>query len=149
MNIPLLAGSLFAIFGIYLLGRALSDYQKAVASLECPGVEGLLTGLRLWGKRNIDGEMQDAEKLIVGYEYKFKGGQVSGEYHHHTHWCIQKRLNSPEAILPIATWWFIVIRRLLMSLCWCLAREKTSLTVIVFLVGWVWLLVWWLRCWVF
>jgi hypothetical protein len=62
MNIPLLAGSLFAIFGIYLLGRALSDYKKAVASLE----------------RNIDGEMQDTEKLIVAYEYEFKGSQHSG-----------------------------------------------------------------------
>jgi len=78
MNIPLLAGSLFAIFGIYLLGRALSDYKKAVASLEWPGVEGQLTDLRLWGKRNIDGEMQDTEKLIVAYEYEFKGSQHSG-----------------------------------------------------------------------
>jgi hypothetical protein len=78
MNIPLLAGSLLAIFGIFLLYRALSDYKKSVASLEWPGVEGRLTDLRLWGKRNIDGEMQDAEKLIVGYEYEFKGGQYKG-----------------------------------------------------------------------
>ena len=78
MIIALLAGFLFAIFGIYLLGRALSDYKKAVASLEWPGVEGRLTDLRLWGKRNVDGEMQDAEKLIVAYEYEFKGSQYKG-----------------------------------------------------------------------
>ena len=67
MIIALLAGFLFAIFGIYLLGRALSDYKKAVASLEWPGVEGQLTDLRLWGKRNIDGEMQDTETLTAAY----------------------------------------------------------------------------------
>lgn len=73
MNIPLLAGSAFAIFGIFLLVRAVGDYKKAQVSLAWPETRGRLTDVRLWGKRNIDGEMRDTEKLIVEYEYQVTG----------------------------------------------------------------------------
>lgn len=78
MNIPFLAGSAFAIFGIYLFGRAVRDYGKARASQEWPATKGRLTDVRLWGTRNIDGEIKDTEKLIVEYEYQVNGLKYTG-----------------------------------------------------------------------
>jgi len=78
MNIPLLAGSVFALFGVYLLGHAIASYKSAVASQSWPTTDGQLTDLRLWGKRNIDGEMKDAEKLAVEYRYEINGLKYTG-----------------------------------------------------------------------
>ena len=75
MNMPFLAGLIFLIFDIYLVGRALGDFKKATISLECPDVGGRLTDLQLWNKHNIDRERHDSEKFIVGYEFELKGGQ--------------------------------------------------------------------------
>lgn len=69
MNIPLLAGTAFSLFGIYLLVYAIKNYKRAVASQHWPKVSGKLVSVDLWGTRNIDGEMKDADRLSVAYEY--------------------------------------------------------------------------------
>ncbi|MCP9291970.1 DUF3592 domain-containing protein [Gracilimonas sediminicola] len=69
MNLPLGAGLAFSLLGIYLLIYALRNHKKALASQNWPKVSGKLVSINLWGKRNIDGQMIDADKLSVKYDY--------------------------------------------------------------------------------
>ncbi|MBE9048494.1 DUF3592 domain-containing protein [Pleurocapsales cyanobacterium LEGE 10410] len=78
MNIPLIVGSVLALFGVYMLRHAIASYKYAVASLSWPTTDGHLEDVRLWGKRNIGGEMKDAEKLSVEYSYEINGLNYSG-----------------------------------------------------------------------
>ncbi|MEX2527859.1 MAG: DUF3592 domain-containing protein [Gemmatimonadota bacterium] len=43
-----------------------------------PGVQGQLIEVRLWGKRNIGGQMVEAEKLAVEYQYQVRGQKHIG-----------------------------------------------------------------------
>lgn len=56
----------------------MTNYKNALASESWPSVNGRLTDVRLWGKRRIDGEMKEAEKLIVEYEYEIDGLKYTG-----------------------------------------------------------------------
>lgn len=78
MNIPIIAGLVLALFGVYMLRRAITRYKNAVASHLWPTTNGHLADVRLWGKRNIDGEMKDAEKLAVEYSYEINGLKYTG-----------------------------------------------------------------------
>jgi len=78
VNIPFIAGIAFALFGIYMLIHAMTGYRKALASSSWPSVNGILTDVRLWGLRRIDGEMKDVEKLIVEYDYEVSGQKYTG-----------------------------------------------------------------------
>ncbi len=79
MNIPLVAGVLVVIFGGYMLRHAIVSYRTAVASLTWPTTNGQVTEVRLWGLRNIDGKMKDANNLIVAYHYKIDNVSYSGK----------------------------------------------------------------------
>lgn len=78
MNIALVVGGMVAVFGMYMLKHAVTCYKTAVASPSWPTIDGQITDIRLWGKRNIDGEMKDAEKLIIEYNYEIEGLNYTG-----------------------------------------------------------------------
>ncbi len=78
MNIAFLSGSGLAIFAVYMLNHAIANYRRADASLTWPSVNGRLTDVRLWGKRNIGGEMKPADKLAVEYIYELNGKKYTG-----------------------------------------------------------------------
>jgi len=78
MNLALLAGLALALFGIYLLKHSVTSYRKALASQRWPSVNGRLTDILLWGPRNIDGEMKQAGKLNVTYQYAINGLHYTG-----------------------------------------------------------------------
>ncbi|MDX1538049.1 DUF3592 domain-containing protein [Arsukibacterium sp.] len=73
MNLPLIVGVIFLLFGIYMLGHAISCYKKAKLSRHWPAVKGRLTTVKLWGPRLVDGKTIDAEKLDVAYSYTVDG----------------------------------------------------------------------------
>lgn len=73
MNLPLIVGIVFTLFGVYLIIHAVRNHRRAKQSESWPKVSGKLLNVELWGKRNIGGEMKDAEKLSVKYEYTLKG----------------------------------------------------------------------------
>ena len=79
MNIPLLAGSILALFGVYMLRHSITSYKSAVASHSWPSTDGQLLDVHLWGKRNIGGKMEDAEKLAVEYSYEINGLKYTGK----------------------------------------------------------------------
>lgn len=58
--------------------HAVLGHQKAIASLHWHTTEGVLTEVRLWGTRNIGGEMVETEKLSVAYAYEVGGVRQSG-----------------------------------------------------------------------
>lgn len=77
----------FALFCAYMARHALANYRRADASNHWPTTEGVLVDVHLWGTRNIDGEMINAENLRVTYEYDIEGIRYSGSevafYHLH------------------------------------------------------------------
>lgn len=79
MNIPLIAGLALALFSVYMLRHAITSYKSAVASRSWPTTDGQLADIRLWGKRNIGGEMKEAEKLAVTYTYEINGRKFTGK----------------------------------------------------------------------
>lgn len=68
----------FVVFCIYLARHAVLSYQRANGSSHWPSTEGVLADVHLWGTRNIDGEMVEADNLRVTYEYNIDGVQYSG-----------------------------------------------------------------------
>ena len=68
----------FVLFCVYMARHAVLSHQRASASLHWPVADGVLTEVRLWGTRNIDGAMVEAEKLKVVYEYTVAGDQYAG-----------------------------------------------------------------------
>lgn len=66
------------LFCFYMARHAVQGYQRAKASLHWPTASGVLTDVRLWGTRNIDGEMIESEKLRVAYQYAIGGVPYSG-----------------------------------------------------------------------
>lgn len=78
MNAPVITGFLFSGFCIWLLMHGLRSYKKALDSLHWPGTRGEISKLELWGKRNINGQVQDAEKLSVDYHFAVNGKTFQG-----------------------------------------------------------------------
>lgn len=78
MNTPLVVGAGFALFCTWMLINALRGYKKSLASKDWPNVNGKILELRLWGKRNVDGEMRDVEKLSIEYSYDVQGVSHKG-----------------------------------------------------------------------
>ncbi|WP_127560322.1 DUF3592 domain-containing protein [Saccharospirillum alexandrii] len=78
MNLPLLAGLAFALFGIYLLFHSIANYRHAKASQGWPSVVGRLVEVQLWKKRLIEGEMKDAEHVKVAFSYQVNGRDYTG-----------------------------------------------------------------------
>lgn len=78
MNIPLWAGLAFAVFSAIMLWHAVAAYRLAKTSRSWPGTIGRITEVRLWGLRNVGGEMKDVEKLAVGYEFEVGGSRYTG-----------------------------------------------------------------------
>ncbi len=73
-----IVGIAFAVFGLYMLLHAVSNFKRAAASAKWPTVQGLLSEVRLWGPRLIDGKMQEAEKLAVKYSYDVESASYTG-----------------------------------------------------------------------
>lgn len=73
MNTPLIVGAGSALFCTWMLINALHGYKKSLASRGWPSVNGKLLKLELWGKRNVDGEMRDVERLSIEYSYDVHG----------------------------------------------------------------------------
>ena len=78
MNIAFWAGILFTVFGIYMLRHATTQHRKAAESLNWPATKGRMLKVSLWGKRNINGVMQDVNNLIVKYSYEAGGSEQQG-----------------------------------------------------------------------
>lgn len=78
VNIPFVIGVAFIMFSIYMLKHALFDYKKALASKHWPAVSGQLTTVTLFGLRNINGKMLDANRLAVEYCYEIAGKSYIG-----------------------------------------------------------------------
>ncbi len=78
MNIPLIIGIGFVIFGTFLLRHAVHKYRKALESQNWPTVQGILVKVHLWGKRLVNSEMQAANKLAVEYEYTVQENKYTG-----------------------------------------------------------------------
>ena len=79
MNIfPLIIGTGFALFGIYMLRYAVRNFQKSIASQEWPTTPGRIVDIHLWGTRNIGGEMIAGEYLNVKYEYEVQQNSYIG-----------------------------------------------------------------------
>ena len=76
--LPVLGGVGFALFSVYVFRRALRNYRKALESKRWPSVRGKLVDVRLRGKRNIGGQMKDADHLNVKYEYKVQEAVHTG-----------------------------------------------------------------------
>lgn len=72
------AALFFIALGGYLLVGSFKRLKSAMASESWPSATGRLLNIRLWGKRLIDGTMQDAEKLGVAYEYEIRGITYKG-----------------------------------------------------------------------
>lgn len=71
--LPVLGGAAMGASALYMLRQALGDYRNALPSRHWPPVAGTLDETHLWGKRNVNGEMKDAEKLSVTYQYQVQG----------------------------------------------------------------------------
>ncbi len=78
MNLPLIAGAGMALFGMLMFARSLKSLRKAVASETWPHVEGEVAEVHLWGKRLVEGRMEDCERLAVKYTYKHQGKGYAG-----------------------------------------------------------------------
>lgn len=77
-TLPLFGGAGFALFSIYMLKHALHNHKRALESNHWPTVRGKIVDVRLWGKRNIGGQMKDADHLDVKYEYEVQGTVHTG-----------------------------------------------------------------------
>ncbi len=78
INLIFIASFGFMIFCVYMARQAVLVFKKAKESRHWPATEGVLTDVRLWGKRRINDEMIDSEYLSVSYEYDIDGVQYSG-----------------------------------------------------------------------
>lgn len=78
MNIPIIAGTVFALMSAWMLRFAIQNLQKADISSDWPSVKGRIVKSELWGKRNIDGEQKPVEKLSVEYQYEVNGNDYRG-----------------------------------------------------------------------
>lgn len=78
MNLQTIGGLVLAVFGAHMLRHALRNHRKALASVAWPAVEGTVTKVELWGRRNVGGEMKEVEHLSVAYEYRVDGREYSG-----------------------------------------------------------------------
>ena len=78
MNTVAIVGTLCAIFCLWMLRYAMRNLRKADMSDEWPSVPGRMIKVRLWGDRNVDGDMKPVEKLSVEFEYKVDGNRYSG-----------------------------------------------------------------------
>jgi hypothetical protein len=79
MNTPVVVGIIFTFFCIFMCRFAMRNYKKSLASESWPSVSGEMVKVSLWGKRNINGEMKDADKLNVEYKYTVKGAEFKNK----------------------------------------------------------------------
>jgi hypothetical protein len=78
MNLPFLVGLAFVAFGAWMLVHAVRSHRRARLSQQWPTAEGTLEEVFLWGRRNVDGEMKDVERLSVSYRYTVDGKALEG-----------------------------------------------------------------------
>ena len=78
MNTPFIVGALSTVFCTWMLFHAFCSYKKALASKDWPSVKGKINEIELWGKRNVDGQMQEVEKLSIEYFYEVHGKAYKG-----------------------------------------------------------------------
>ena len=80
MNIstPAIAGILSIVFCLWFLRFARKNLRNADTSKHWPGVQGHMVSVTLWGKRNIAGKSEDAERLTVSYRYEVDGKAFDG-----------------------------------------------------------------------
>ena len=77
--------SLFLLTAVVSLVFAGLRLRVAKASPYWPSVKGRLTKVEMWGTRNVDGEMVQADRLRVAYEYSVDGRVLIGtELAHYT-----------------------------------------------------------------
>ena len=78
INIPFIAGSLFSIFSVWMFIHAFRSYRKSVESENWPSVEGKISKVELWGKRNIGGKIEEVEHLVIEYFFEVQGETYKG-----------------------------------------------------------------------
>lgn len=78
MNVTVLVAAGFVIFSGYMLVFSVRNYRRAVVSDSWCAVAGILTKVKLWGTRNVNGQMQAVEKLSVAYDYEVQGQAYTG-----------------------------------------------------------------------
>ena len=71
MNAPPLAIEVIVVFfGLYMARHSIISHKNANESRNWPMTSGKIIVMELWGRRNIDGRMVEAENLKVKYEYE-------------------------------------------------------------------------------
>lgn len=66
-------GMVFALAGAAALVLAIRRLRRARRSLSWPTVPGRIESVNLWGRRRVDGEMREVERLSVDFRYSFDG----------------------------------------------------------------------------
>lgn len=61
-----------------MLRHAIRNYRNAQASEVWPSVDGELVKLKLWGKRNVDGQIKEVENLSLKYKFTVAGNEYTG-----------------------------------------------------------------------
>ncbi len=83
VNFPLLLVPIgFMLFCSYMASQPMRQFKHASASRDWPATTGELEVVSLWGTRNINGRMVEAERLTVSYKFdvdgqRYLGNQVS------------------------------------------------------------------------
>jgi len=73
MNAPFWAGCAFALLGLYMLRFSVLNYRKALASQGWPTARGQMLEVTLWGRRNVEGEAKQVERLRLKFQYEVDG----------------------------------------------------------------------------
>lgn len=79
MNLPLIFGSIFTVFSLWMLLHAITNFRTARQSESWPSVKGRLVNVELWGTRNVDGIMTPVERLSIQYDYQVDGHTHTGK----------------------------------------------------------------------
>jgi hypothetical protein len=78
LNAPFIVGTLFAIFCGRMFAHAWRSYKNSIESKYWPSVEGKISNVELWGKRNVSGEIKEVENLKIEYIFEVHGKTYKG-----------------------------------------------------------------------
>jgi hypothetical protein len=76
---PLIVEVIVVLFGLYMARHSIISYKRANESRNWPKTSGTIIVMELWGRRNIDGQIVEAENLKVKYEYKINNKKHTGK----------------------------------------------------------------------
>jgi len=76
---PLIVEVIVVLFGLYMARHSIITYKNANESRNWPKTSGTIIVMELWGRRNIDGKIVEAENVRVKYEYKINNKTHTGK----------------------------------------------------------------------